>query len=281
MINLTENWGHRWHAARLIHRRDLRSMLLGYGVYLVLSLALLAGVLLLGNYLNFVDENGLLVLSGAFNLPLFAIIFLSAIFLALSSVATIARERDQGTMEALFYGPIDAIAYVLGKFLAQMATYLVMVAIYALCFIIYASFTNFTFPWSLGWVVLLSIWVTANVVTFGIFVSAWSSRVRTALLLFLSVVLVLVVIQFGQELLATIPLEGGYYNPVQLLQAALGALNEIISWLSPFSYLMQGMEAVRRQSSSTYLLVLAVSTFFSLLFFILSIVVLERKGVRR
>jgi ABC-type transport system involved in multi-copper enzyme maturation permease subunit len=280
VVPLRTDWQRRWHAAFLIHRRDVRVMLLSKGVYLVLSLALLVAVVLLRNYMNFIGENGLLVLSGAFNFPLFVVIFLSALFLALSSVATIAREREQGTMETLFYGPVDAVSYILGKYLAHLVVYLAMGVMYALCFAMYAWLTNFTFPARLGWVVLLSILIASNVISFGIFISALSSGGRPAVLFFVGVVVILMALQFGQEVLAALPLGGDYYNPVLFLQNALAAINRLLSWLSPFSFLMQGMEAVRRGSASTYLLVTFVSLIFTLVFLGLSVMALERTGVR-
>ena len=274
-------WKDRWHAARLIQQRDLRAILLGKTVYIVLALAILAAVLLLRNYLNFVQDNGLLVLSGAFNFPLFTLIFVSAIFLALSSVTTIARERDQGLLEALFYGPVDVPAYVVGKYLAQMLVYLVMVLIYALCFAIYAALTNFTFPSSLGWVVLLSLTVVSDVIAFGIFLSAWSRDVRTALVTLLGVILLLGVIQFGRELLAAVPISNRYYNPVLFLQNILAELNHLGQWLSPFSYLFNGMEALRRDVWRDFWLALLAALAFLLLFLALSVITLSRRGVRR
>ncbi|MCB9151990.1 MAG: ABC transporter permease [Caldilineaceae bacterium] len=271
----------RWRAVRLIQQRELRTMLFGFGLYVVIALGLMAAILLLRNYLNFVQESGLLVMSGAFNFPLFAVIFLAAIYLAVSSVTTIARERDQGTMEVLFYGPVDSISYVLGKYLAQMATYLFMLLVFALCFGLFAGLTNFSFPGNVGWVVLLSILVVSDVVAFSIFLSAQSSSVRTALLLFLSILLGLMLIQFGREILSAIPVTGRYYNPMLFMQNVLVNLNSVARWVSPFSYLMQGMEAVRRGSMDVYALLAATSVLFSLLFLGLSVVLLERKGVRR
>lgn len=271
----------RWRAARLIQRRELRVMLFGFGLYVVMALGLLAAILLLRNYMNFVQESGLLVMSGAFNFPLFAVIFLSAVYLAVASVTTIARERDQGTMEVLFYGPVDSVSYVLGKFLAQMSVYLFMLLVFGLCFLIFVGLTNFTFPGNVGWVVLLSVLVVSNVIAFSIFLSAQSGSVRTALFLFLSILLLLVVIQFGREILSVIPVGGRYYNPMLFLQNVLVALNSVVRWVSPFSYLMQGMESVRRGSMGAYGLVAVTSTLFSLLFLVLSVAVLERRGVRR
>ena len=172
-MNLYSGWSHRWHAAFLIQRREWRSMIFGWGMYITLSLSLLAAMLILRNHLNFVGENGLLVVAGAFTLPLFAVIFLSSLFLAISSVVTIAREREQGTMEALFYAPIDSFAYVFGKYLAQVATYLVMVIIYAVCFLLYAGLTNFTFSIGLNLVLLLSIFIASNLLR-SLLLERWS-----------------------------------------------------------------------------------------------------------
>jgi ABC-type transport system involved in multi-copper enzyme maturation permease subunit len=280
-MNTDSEWGYRWHATLLIQRREWRSMIFSWGLYIALSLALLAAILILRNHLNFVGENGLLVVSGAFTLPLFAVTIVSSLFLALSSVTTIAREREQGTMEALFYGPIDAFSYVLGKYLAQIATYLVMVIFYGCCFLFYASLTNFAFSGAQYLVLLLSVLIASNFIVVGIFFSALSGKVRTALLLFLGLVLVFLAIELGRELVIATPLQGSYYNPVQFLQNVLSFLSQITAWLSPFSYLSLGMDAVRRGSTNAYLTILLISTAYTILFLGLSVVTLERKGVRK
>lgn len=280
MISLSP-WRYRWRAAFLIQQRDLRSMVFGLGMYGVLGLSMLAATLILRNYLNFVNEKGLLVLSGAFTLPLFAAVFLSSLFLALSSVTTIARERDQGTMEVLFYGPVDGVSYILGKYLAHIVVYLMMVVVYGVGFVLYAGLTNFTFPPRLIWVLLLSILVTSDVVAFGMFLSTLSRTVRAALLLFLAIVLVFVVIQAGHTFLTTIPIQDRYYNPVLFLKNAFSFLNQVAGWLSPFSYLNQGLNAVGRGSGTTYLVMLVISAAYTVVFLGLSVVALERKGVRK
>ena len=257
-------------------------MIFGRGVYIVLSLALLAAVLSLGNSLNFINENGLLVASGAFTFPLFVVIFLSSLFLALSSVATIARERDQGTMEALFYGPIDSLSYVLGKYLAQIAIYILMAIVYIAGFFLYAGLTNLTFSPGLLWVILLSVLVASDFIAVGIFLSTLSGKVRTAVLLFLSVALLFLVIEVGHEILLAIPVEGGgYYNPLLFLQNILTFLNQVVDWLSPIAYLSQGLEAIRRGSVTSYLLTFIISLIYTLIFLGLSVITLERKGVRQ
>lgn len=275
------SWRYRWHAALLIQRRDLRSMILGLSMYIVLSLSLLASALILRNYLNFVNESGLLVLSDAVRLPFLIFVFLFSLFLALSSVTTIAREKDQGTLEVLFYGPVDCFSYILSKYLAQISSYLVAVAIYVCCFVVYAGLTNLIFPLSMTWVIVLSVLTTSAVIAFGMFLSTLTGTARAALLLFLGVLLVFVVIQAGHELLASISPQGRYYDPILFLKNVFSFLNKVATWLSPLSYLNQGMNAVRRGSGTSYLVMLLVSAVYTVLFLGLSMATLERKGVRK
>lgn len=272
---------YRWHAAFLIQRRDLGSIILGLSMYIVLSLSLLASALILRNYLNFVNESGLLVLSDPFRLPFLIVTFLFSLFLALSSVTTISREKDQGTLEVLFYGPVDCFSYILGKYLAQISSYLVAAAIYVCCFILYADLTNLIFPFSMTWVIILSVLTISAAIAFGIFLSTLTGTARAALLLFLGVVLVFVAIQAGHEVLANISPQGRYYNPILFLKNVFSFLNKVANWLSPFSYFNQGMNAVRRSSGISYLVMLLVSAVYSVAFLGLSMVTLERRGVRK
>lgn len=274
-------WRYRWHAVLLIQRRDLRSMVLGLGIYIVLSLSLLASALILRNYLNFIDESGLLVLSDPFRLPFFIVTLLFSLFLALSSVTTIAREKDQGTLEVLFYGPMDCFSYILGKYLAQISSYLVAAAIYVCCFALYAGLTNLIFPLSMTWVIVLSVLTISAIIAFGMFLSTLTGTARAALLLLLGVVLLFVVIQAGHELLANVSSQDRYYNPILFLKNVFSFLNRVANWLSPFSYLNQGMNAVRRGDGTPYLVMLLVSAIYAVVFLGLSMVTLERKGVRK
>ncbi len=123
--------------------------------------------------------------------------------------------------------------------------------------------------------------MTSNLIAVGIFLSTFSGRVRTALLLFLSLILIFLVIEVGPDLLALIPYQETYYNPVLFLQNVLTVLNQITAWLSPLAYLSQGLEAVRRGSGLGYLAVVGMSLLYTFVFLALSVVTLERRGVRR
>src|SRR5207247_441067 len=116
----------RWRTIWAIGRRDLLGMLYGPAIYVVVALGMLATLPVVHGYLDAVERNRLLVLTDPFSLPFFVAATIAMLFLALSSVATIAREKDQGTLEVLFYGPVDRGSYVLAKHLAQLLAYLPM-----------------------------------------------------------------------------------------------------------------------------------------------------------
>lgn len=280
-MSVREGWRFRRRAAQLILQRDLRSMIFGPGIYVVLSLSLAAAALIIRNSLNFVAENGLLVLASAFHLPLLVVILLTSLFLALSSVTMIAREREQGTMEVLFYGPVDRFSYILGKYLAHIVTYFVAVVIYGVCFVLFAGLTNLALPLSMIGIIILSVLTASGVIALGMFLSTLSSSARAALFLFLGIILVFIAIQVGHELLENISPQSRYYDPMLFLKSVVSFLLEVTNWVSPFAYLNQGMTAVERGSGTSYLLMSLISVIYAILFLGLSVVSLERKGVRR
>lgn len=274
-------WRYRWRAAFLIQKRDLWATLFSPPVYATLTLSLLVASLLLRNTLNFVAEKGLTVLADPLAFPLFLTVLLSALFLAISSTATIARERDQGVLEVLFYGPVDHISYVLGKYLAQVVTYLAMVALYVPCFLLYAYLTHLHFDLRLLAVILLSVFTTSAVIAFGILVSTLTRTVRLALVILLGVVLVFLAIQVGYQLLISIPPPGRYYNPYLFLKAALGALNRLVTWLSPFAHLRQGMTALAAGNLAGFAVSLVTSLAYTGVLLALGVMGLKWRGVRK
>ena len=273
-------WRYRWRAALLIQRRDLWAVLFSPAIYATLAISLLAASLLLRNTLTFVAEKGLTVLADPLAFPLFLTVLLSALFLAVSSTATIARERDRGVLEVLFYGPVDHVAYILGKYLAQMVTYLAMTAIYIPCFLLYALLTHIRFDPRLLAVVLLSVFTTSTVIAFGILISALTRTVRLGLIILLGVIFIFLAIQIGHQLLISIPPPEKYYNPFLFLRRALGVLDQGVAWLSPFAYLRQGMDALTAGDLTRYVISLLVSLAYTGVLLALGVVGLRWRGVR-
>lgn len=281
-MNRVDIWRFRWHLALTVQRRDLRATLYGFGLYVTMAAAIAVAATILRNYVKSVLDSGLYVLSNPFAIPLFGAVVLSSVYLAIVSTTTIARERDQGTLEVLFYGPVDIIAYLLGKYLAQMCVYALMAAGYLVAFALYALVTNFVFDLSLLWAALLSVATASVVVTLGILLSTLNRSVRSALFTLLAVVLAFLGVQLGHDYVSGLVsgLARGRYNPLLFLQAVLTWLDQIVNWLSPFAHLERGIDALLRGSRGEYLLMLGLSLLYTAVAFGLAVRTLRRKGVR-
>ena len=277
-----EVWRYRWHLARTVQRRDLRATLYGFGLYVTLSAAVAVAATVLRNYVRSVQDGGLYILANPFALSLFGAVVLSSVYLALVSTTAIARERDQGTLEVLFYSPVDTVAYLLGKWLAQMGVYVLMVVVYLVILWLYALVTNFAFDLSLLWAALLSVMTASAVVAVGILQSTLNRSVRGALVALLSIVVVFLGVQLGHDYVSDLVagLARGGSHPLLFLQVVLGWLNRVFSWLSPFAYLERGIDALLRGSAGEYLLLLGLSILYTAITFGLAVRTLDRRGVR-
>lgn len=281
-MNHVSNWRFRWHLARTIQQRDLRATVYGFGLYVTLSLAIAIAATVLRNHVRSVQDSGLVVFSNPFATPFFGAVVLSSIYLAITSTTAIARERDQGTLEVLFYGPVDAVAYLLGKYLAQMSVYALMVAGYLVAFALYAFVTNFAFDLNLLWAALLSATTASAVVAIGILLSTLNRSLRGAFFTLLTVVLAFLGVQLGHDYVSSLVsgLARGRYNPLLFLQTVFSWLDQIVNWLSPFAHLERGVDALLRGSVGEYLLVMGLSLLYAAVAFGLAVRTLRRKGVR-
>ena len=270
-------WYERWQMVCRIQWQDLQVMFRGWGVYVVLSIALLTMSLFLQNYLYFTQEQGLLVTSGTLNGPLYGIIFLTSLFLALSIIASVSHERTVGMITDLYGEPAGFFAYVVGKHLALMTTYLIMGVSYGYCLMILARLANVSLSPDLIWIGLVSILITSQVVALGIFLTMVYSRDQTARNLLLSIALVFITVQFGPEILANISSQGLYDHLTLSVQHNLASIQWIINWISPYAYLAQGIEAVMINNQAAYLTTLLRAALQTTLFLSLSIVTLQRQ----
>jgi len=281
-VNRLEAWRFRWHLARTIQRRDLRATIYGIGPYATLSVAIAVAAAVLRNHVKSVQDSGFVVLSSPFVTPLFAAAVLSSVYLAVASTRTICRERKQGTLEALFYGPMDAVAYLLGKYLAQMSVYSLMVAGYLIAFALYALITNFCFDLNLLLATLLSVATTSALVTLGILLSTLNRSAPSALSALLAVVLALLGVQLKRDYFFSLvsELARGHHNLPLSLQTAFTWLNLAVNWLSPFAHLERGIDALLRGSLAEYWLMMGLSLLYTAIAFGLAVRTMRRKGVR-
>ncbi|UCD79101.1 MAG: ABC transporter permease subunit [Desulfobacterales bacterium] len=263
----------------VLAKRELRLTLFGSGIYLALLTSLVISSIILRNHLAAVGRDGLLITASPLAYPLFIAAGVCAVYLALASVTSIARERDMQTLELLFYGPVDHTSYIFAKYLKAVLSYL-FIAILLVCYFGIASLTsNLGLSFKFLEVLVLSLFLSSCVITFGIFMSTLAESVRTAVLLLLGIVGGLIAIQIALEVLMTM---GDNLAPSLLyLRKTLSVLHAIVKWVSPFYYLDKGMEAISLGSVAKYAVSGISSTIYSAAFLLLSILALKIKGVRK
>jgi ABC-type transport system involved in multi-copper enzyme maturation permease subunit len=273
-------WFARWHAIRVLQWRDLRSLFFSPGPYLALAVGAGAALLIVSDNLNAIANNHILILTDAFSAPFFASATIAMFFLALSSVATVARERDQGTIEVLFYGPVDHASYLLGKHLAQVVAYLAMIVVLTALFLAYSGMTSLRLGPEFALEVILSVFTAAAVAAFGLLLSTLTRGVRGAYALFLAITILFLAIHFGSQLLSGVRLANNF-SPLLLVRDLSIWLDVIVSVVSPFAVLETGVDAVVRRSFGEYLGTLALSCVHCVVLLTAAVYFLQRKGVRR
>ncbi len=236
----------RFYAAGQIGQRALISSLYSPGVYAVTALGLVAASTLVLNNLAFLDENGLLVLTRPFFLPVFVCTLLLSLYLALHATLQLVREREQGTLKVLFFGPVDGVSYLLGRLWSQSLLFAMAAGLMLLWAIGLGWMTNLLVQADVLGVLVLGLLANGAVVAFGLLVGGWGRTARTALVLFLLALLLVLVAQFGapvvEQLASQTP--ANRQNSLLFLRGALEGLNALLLWLSPFAQMSRGMDAL-------------------------------------
>ena len=90
----------RLHVASLLAEREVQTLVRGIGGYVALTVALVA-VAWLSAPTSSGRASSLLVHHNPFRVPLLAATLVLSVFLAISAVVSVARERERGTLEAV------------------------------------------------------------------------------------------------------------------------------------------------------------------------------------
>ena len=267
------------HPTKALVRRDFLSTLKGWGLYLAAFLSLLASSFILKSHLGAIKENNILISSDPLNYPLFISLVIVSFYLAIISVISISREKDQGTLEVLFYGPVNSSSYLVAKYTKDMLLYLVMVCFFFVYFTAVSSLTNLAFSWSLVKAIFLSIFLVSCIVSFGLFISSLTSRMRTSIIWLVGILLAFLAIQIFHTMLVSLE-EEALSSSLLYLRKTLEMVSRGTGWISPFSYLNRGMQSIAIGSMRLYGMSILYSLVYSFILLVSSVLILEAKGVR-
>jgi ABC-type transport system involved in multi-copper enzyme maturation permease subunit len=272
-------WASRWRVVRQVAAQELREALLSWPWYVTAAAGLLLAVLLIYNSLSFVASSKLLIMSRPFYLPLLVVATLAMLYIMAWSILAIARPRDQGALRVLFFAPVDPAGLLAGHLLAGLAIYSLLVLLTLPLLVALALLTNLPFPPLLVIGAAVSPLFALVAVAIGLFISSVAHSSRSAMFVFVAVVLLVLGIQGGYRALLSVPPTSAYYDALLFARALLRAISGALDWVSPMALLSAGLDAALRGSWPDLLLRAAAALAGGGAWLWLAVWGFERRGV--
>jgi hypothetical protein len=215
-------------------------------------------------------------------MPILLSVILVSLYLSITISLNVSQEYDNNTIEMLFYGPVDEMSYMLGNFFAQIKLFIyTLIAI-----LIWMNFSiwllNLDFRVDMFAMLIASVFMSGQLVAFGLLVAAWGGKQRNTLVYFLLIILFLGGIQVADVIASTlVQIQSVVANdPLVVIRNVLSWLSGIITWISPYSQLSNAFEAILNNALGSFMGILGLMFVEMLLMLVGSILLLKRKGVR-
>jgi len=268
----------RWSVASVIAWREAKAAMRGWGGYLALCDATLAAAWMLIIETRALNASGILVRADIFSAPLAASLLVMALFLAVWAAVSAARDRESGTLEVLFYSPVDELSYILGMVGGLILAYLASLPVLLASLFLLALITGFTLTPGVLAGLPLSVLPAAEIVSFGVLLAVGTDGVRGALLLLTGVAVLLFGVAIGYRMVLLFPIEDAA-SPLLPLRDALAALNLVVEWISPFAYFERIVAGVTSGAWRTAAISLAAAILYTAAAIGLASVWLRRRSV--
>ncbi|UCF92286.1 MAG: ABC transporter permease subunit [Desulfobacterales bacterium] len=267
------------HTVRALVKREFSAAIRGWGLYAAMTLAFLTSSFFLNQYMGAIGDNNIRIASDPLSFPLHISLFVVSFYLAIVAAVAISREKDQGTLEVLFYGPVNCSSYLTAKYLADMLVYLVLAGFMLLYFLAVSALTRLALSWNLMHGLVLSFFSVSCVISFSLLISAMTSKIRNSIMGLVASLIIFLGVQIVHGLLGRLGAETlspswAYFRNI------VNPLYGGIEWISPFAPLNRGMEAVLIGNMPAYGATLLYCLFYALIFLAAAVMVLARKGVR-
>jgi len=274
-----KNMSLSFHSIKVLIKREILASLYGWGFYVAIFISLFVSSFIVKNFLGGIKGDDIFISSYPLNFPLFVSVVIISLYLVIISAVSISREREQGTLEVLFYGPVSSFSFLFGKYLTDMFLYLIILGFFAIYFLGVSFLANLGFTPALIKAFFLSIFLASCMISFGLFISSITGRVRSSIVWLIGILLAFLAIWFFQSMLRGIPSEA-LSSWLLYLQKTLNIARHFINWISPFSYLTRGMESIRIGNVKPYLLNILYSVAYTAVLWSLSVYILKTKVAR-
>jgi len=260
-------------------KRDFSAAIKSWGPYVAAAVSFLASSLVLKNYLNGVGDNNILISADPLNFPLYISLVVISFYLAIMSAVSISSERDRGTLEVLFYGPVNNASYLLSKYMADMAIFSFLIGLLIPYFIFVSLLTNLALSWSLAKGLVLAVFSASCIISFSLFVSTATSKMRNSVIWMVALLGAFLAVQLANGIL--LRLDDSAVSPLVLyVKSTINVINTGIGWATPFASLNKGVQAIVIGSDRQYIGSILFAIVYSAFFLAASTAVLRKKGVQ-
>mgnify|MGYP005854716305 CR=1 FL=1 len=264
---------------KILFKRDLLYSFYSWGYYGALFISFFASSFILKNFLDGIREDDILVSAFPLNYPLYITIIIISLYLVLVSAVSISREREQGTLEVLFYGPVTSRNFLMAKFWKDFFLGVIALGFTAVYFFLVSSFTNLGFPLGLIRALVMGVFLISCVVSFGLFISSLTSRVRSSIITLIAIFGAFLAIQFSYSTLLGMEKESLSVSLFYIRQT-LQLIFQGVNWVSPFAFLSRGLDSVVLENWSLFFTNVLYCVIYSIVFLSLSIFIMNRRGVK-
>ncbi|MCX6090431.1 MAG: ABC transporter permease subunit [Atribacterota bacterium] len=264
---------------RILLKKDLLFALYSLGYYGVLFVSFFASSFILKSFLDGIREEDILVTAFPLNTYLSIIIIIISLYLVLVSAISISREKEQGTLETLSYGPVTPRSFLLAKFFKDFFIGIISLGFTAIYFYLVSSLTNIGFTPGLIKALVMGVFLVSCVVSFGLFISSFTGRVRSSIISLIAILGAFLVIQFTYNSLLGIEKEA-LSVPLFYIRQTLHYVFQGINWISPFAFISRGLDSVVLENWPLFFTNIVYCIVYSVIFIALSIGIMNRKGVK-
>ena len=149
----------------------------------------------------------------------------------------------------------------------------------AIYFFLVSFFTNLSFTSGFARALIMGVFLISCVVSFGLFISSLTSRVRSSVITLIAIFGAFLAIQFSYNTLLGLEKES---LPISLfyIRETLQLIFKGINWVSPFAYISRGLDSVILDNWSLFFTNVLYCIVYVVVFLSLSIFIMNRRGVR-
>lgn len=221
---------------RLLARQESLRLLRSPGPYLLLGLIWVETAMTARSFSQYAAQNRVVVVTQPLGIAVALAAISIALYVGLVATLSIVKEREVGSLEALFTAPIRPLDLINGYALAYAGVGAALLVTGMSFVLLIGSLAGVGMSPVLGLQAAAAMVAVAEVVALGLLLSAGARRVRTAVLALLGGLLILGSLYLGETLLAAQaePETWASYG-----QALLAALMQALQFISPVATFTQ------------------------------------------